>query len=159
MDLLCSRQERSIPKKNSVCLESLHLSLADDIATEKDCSDVWAVRGSDILGMIVATYDNEPYAHMLPIEQVFAGTRSSYTDRVGGSVGVDIGLPLVNTTTVDAAEAYRSLIGGTILPLGARPNRGVNLQSTVEILRRPLSIEGGVRCSHHLRFSMQLLAY
>jgi hypothetical protein len=62
---------------------------------------------------------------MLPIEQVFAGILSLYTDHVGDSVGVDIHLPLVKTTTVDATEAYRSLIGGTILPLGsAAKSRG-----------------------------------
>jgi hypothetical protein len=70
-----------------------------DYKTEKGSSGAWVVRGSDLLGVIVATYDNESYAHMLPIEQVFDGIRTAYTDYFGGFEVVDIGLPLVNTTT------------------------------------------------------------
>lgn len=42
--------------------------------------------------MIVAVYDNEPYAHMLPIHQVFDSIRDVYS-HVGGSRDVEITLP------------------------------------------------------------------
>jgi hypothetical protein len=35
-----------------------------------------------LIGVIVAVYDNEPYAHMLPIESVFSGIRTTIPDNL-----------------------------------------------------------------------------
>jgi hypothetical protein len=78
--------------------------LLTDSYAAKGSSGAWVVRGSDLLGVIVAVYDNEPYAHMLPIEQVFSGIRSAYTDDTKGSANIDISLPPVDPTTTNAAD-------------------------------------------------------
>jgi hypothetical protein len=40
------------------------------------------VSGSDLLGVIVAVYDNQPYAHMMPISDVFSGIQSILTENL-----------------------------------------------------------------------------
>ena len=42
--------------------------------------------------MIVAVYDKEPYAHMLPMHQIFADIRATYTEGTSRS-DVDVSLP------------------------------------------------------------------
>jgi hypothetical protein len=38
---------------------------------EQGLSGAWVVRGSHLIGMILAVYEDEPYAHVLPISSVF----------------------------------------------------------------------------------------
>jgi len=35
------------------------------------------VRGNALLGMLVAVYDNDPYAHILPMHKVFSDIRTA----------------------------------------------------------------------------------
>jgi hypothetical protein len=81
------------------------MSLLTDVPTEKGTSGAWVVRGSTLLGVIVAVYENEPYAHMLPMEQVFADIRAAYTDHAASPMNVGIGLPPVESGTTIAADS------------------------------------------------------
>lgn len=40
-------------------------------------SGSWVVRGSRLLGQIIAVYDGEPYAHMMPIGEVVSGIKAA----------------------------------------------------------------------------------
>ncbi|KAF2789692.1 MFS general substrate transporter [Melanomma pulvis-pyrius CBS 109.77] len=60
---------------------------------ELGLSGTWVTRGSDLLGMIVAIYEDEPYAHMLPIHQVFSDIKSLLAkDGHLPKVEIDIGV-------------------------------------------------------------------
>jgi hypothetical protein len=47
---------------------------------EPGSSGAWVVQGSSLLGIIIAVYDNEPYAHMLDITNVFQDIRALLSD-------------------------------------------------------------------------------
>lgn len=50
-----------------------------DTTLEKGLSGAWVVHGNGLLGMIVAIYDHEPYAHMLPMQKVFSDIQTTFT--------------------------------------------------------------------------------
>lgn len=91
-------------EKLGTCSTCHMMNMLTDDRTGKGSSGAWVVRGSDLLGVIVAVYDNEPYAHMLPIEQVFSAIRSAYTDGTTNPANVDISLPPVDPTAMTAAD-------------------------------------------------------
>jgi hypothetical protein len=47
---------------------------------ERGSSGAWVVQGSSLLGIIIAVYDDEPYAHMLDITNVFQDIRALLSD-------------------------------------------------------------------------------
>ena len=58
--------------------------LPADLYTEQGLSGAWVVSGETLLGVIIAIYDDEPYAHMLEITSIFSDVRAlmSSGDRV-----------------------------------------------------------------------------
>jgi hypothetical protein len=57
---------------------------------ERGLSGAWVICGGQLAGIIIAVYDNEPYAHMLPIGQVFSDIKAVLS---GGISVPTIGLP------------------------------------------------------------------
>jgi len=55
-------------------------------------SGAWVFRSSSLLGMIIAVYGKEPYAHMLPMHQIFEDIRATYT---GGTSRSDVDVNLL----------------------------------------------------------------
>jgi hypothetical protein len=43
---------------------------------EQGLSGAWVVRGPCLIGMIIAVYEDEPYAHVLPISSIFTDIRA-----------------------------------------------------------------------------------
>jgi hypothetical protein len=84
---------------------------------ERGSSGAWVVQGSSLLGIIIAVYDNEPYAHMLDITNVFHDIRALLSDGeqipsvlVGGRASLGISL-LGNTRSFTADLAERCSTG------------------------------------------------
>ncbi|KAF2105672.1 hypothetical protein BDV96DRAFT_677252 [Lophiotrema nucula] len=48
-----------------------------DVPLSVGVSGAWVARDAELLGMIIAVYADEPYAHMLPIEDIFSDLRST----------------------------------------------------------------------------------
>ena len=69
---------------------------------EPGLSGTWVTRGSDLLGVIVAVYENEPYAHMLPIHRVFSDIRSLFAqDGKFPEVGICLQSSLIGRKSAD----------------------------------------------------------
>jgi hypothetical protein len=51
-----------------------------NIYLERGSSGAWVVQGPCLLGIIIAVYDDEPYAHMLDIASVFQDVRALLSD-------------------------------------------------------------------------------
>jgi hypothetical protein len=49
-------------------------------AIDRGSSGAWVVQGSKLIGIIIAVYDDEPYAHMLDIASVFQDIRALLSD-------------------------------------------------------------------------------
>lgn len=75
---------------------------------EPGLSGTWVTRGSDLLGVIVAVYENEPYAHMLPIRQVFSDIQSLLAqDEKFPEVGILFESPLIGRKSTDMISEIR----------------------------------------------------
>jgi hypothetical protein len=57
---------------------------------EQGLSGAWVVRGPRLIGMIIAVYDDEPYAHVLPISSVFSDIEALLSD---GHLPPQVSLP------------------------------------------------------------------
>ncbi|KAF2685155.1 hypothetical protein K458DRAFT_486797 [Lentithecium fluviatile CBS 122367] len=75
------------------------MKIHTDERLERGSSGAWVVRGTKLLGMIVAVYDQEQYAHMLPMHKVFADITTVCIESGMGSV-VDVGLPQFDETGI-----------------------------------------------------------
>ena len=53
-------------------------------------SGSWVVRGSHLLGQIIAVYDGEPYAHMMPIGEVVSGIKAAFGSARSPEVSLQI---------------------------------------------------------------------
>ena len=53
-------------------------------------SGSWVVRGSRLLGQIIAVYDGEPYAHMMPIGEVTSGIKAAFGSAQSPEVSLQI---------------------------------------------------------------------
>lgn len=61
-----------------------------EVPLERGLSGTWVLGDGRLTGVIIAVYDDEPYAHMLPVSQIFSDIQALLTD--GVSVP-EIGLP------------------------------------------------------------------
>lgn len=56
------------------------LCISTDELVARGSSGAWVVQGSYLVGMIIAVYDDEPYAHMLEVASVFSDIRALLSD-------------------------------------------------------------------------------
>jgi hypothetical protein len=110
---------------------------------ERGSSGAWVVQGSSLLGIIIAVYDNEPYAHMLDITNVFQDIRALLSD--GEQIpSVLVGGPVKSNTNNLASDlAKRSITSPLKIepydnPLLYHHTASREQQMSADALSRPL---------------------
>jgi hypothetical protein len=69
-----------------------------DTPLGRGLSGTWVVRGQALIGILIAVYEGEPYAHMMPISQVVSAIKTTVSN--AGNI------PKVELPRIDYAELY-----------------------------------------------------
>ncbi|KAK4168457.1 hypothetical protein QBC43DRAFT_310263 [Cladorrhinum sp. PSN259] len=82
-----------LPRRNSFMIrgkifETQKLRLLEPLAL--GCSGAWVVVNDELCGMIVASYDSEPYAHMVTCEDIVNDIREAHCPRLGRFPNVEL---------------------------------------------------------------------
>ncbi|KAF1993486.1 MFS general substrate transporter [Amniculicola lignicola CBS 123094] len=101
---------------------------------ELGLSGSWVVRGADLLGMIIAVYTDEPYAHMLPITQILSDIQAMLSN--GDSVP-QVGFPQHDNSESQVIKEAAKIqvikdVSGGMLPNNIEPKRSCKALSNTE---------------------------
>lgn len=88
-------------------------------------SGTWVVDGNALLGIIIAVYDNEPYAHMIPIASIFSGIQDMFSKHSKH--------PEVHILKAECIEKRRQELPRTSQPRASFPNvETTSLESIIQ---------------------------